>query len=200
MPDTARHAGWLSAISRRVRERDIRRQILHNRLRSYVAGRLPALLPEFLKTMLGSLLGFWIITTLLAYIPHANPLYTLPAFGLLFSMQATYYKYRLSVDPGYKIPKCRCAGLRDDNTEMVLQSRQSAILRIPNSVLGVAVYIALLLSVYLGHTGTAMSLAVVAVLASAYLSYVMVVKIAGLCVNCINLAALNLLILWQFLR
>jgi uncharacterized membrane protein len=104
------------------------------------------------------------------------------------------------VDPGYKIPKCRCAGRGDDNTETVLKSRQSAILRIPNSVLGVAVYIAFLLSVYLGHTGTAMSLAVVAVLASAYLSYIMVVKIAGLCANCINVAALNVLILWQLWR
>lgn len=200
MPDTARQAGWLSAISRRVREREIRRQILYNRTSRYVAGRVPVLLPDFLKMLMGSLIGFWVIVTLLAYIPHANPLYTLPAFGLLFSLQAAYYKYRLSVDPGYKIPKCRCAGRGDDNTEAVLKSRQSAILRIPNSVLGVAVYIALFLSVYLGHTGTAMSLAIVAVLASGYLSYVMVVKIAGLCVNCVNVAALNLLILWQLLR
>ena len=200
MADTARQAGWLSAISRRVHEREIRRQILYDRTSRYVAGRVPVLLPDFLKMLMGSLLGFWVIVTLLAYIPHANPLYTLPGFGLLFSLQAAYYKYRLSVDPGYKIPKCRCAGRGDDNTETVLKSRQSAILRIPNSVLGVAVYIAFLLSVYLGHTGTAMSLAVVAVLASAYLSYIMVVKIAGLCANCINVAALNVLILWQLWR
>ena len=105
MPDTARQAGWLSQISRRVREREIRRQILYNRLGNQVAHRFPTLLPEFLKMLLGSLIGFWIITALLAYIPHAQPLYTLPLFGLLFSLQATYYKYRLARDPGYKIPK-----------------------------------------------------------------------------------------------
>jgi uncharacterized membrane protein len=199
MPDTARQAGWLDAIVRRVREREIRRQILFNRTSRYMEGHVPVLLPDFLKMLMGSLIGFWVIVTLLSYIPHANPLYTLPVFALLFSLQAAYYKYRLSVDPGYKIPKCRCAGRGDDNTETVLKSRQSAILRIPNSVLGVAVYVALLLSVYLGHTGTAMSLAVVAVLASAYLSYVMVVKITSLCVNCVSVAALNLLILWRLL-
>jgi uncharacterized membrane protein len=190
----------VSAISRRVRERDIQRQILFNRSMRYVTGRVPVLLPDFLKMLMGSLIGFWVIVTVLSYIPHAKPLYSLPVFGLLFSLQAAYYKYRLSVDPNYEIPKCRCAGRGDDNTETVLKSSQSAILRIPNSVLGAAVYVALLLSVYLGNTGTALSLAVAAVLASAYLSYVMVVKIGGLCVNCINVAALNVLILWQLLR
>lgn len=200
----------MSAISRRVREREIRRQILyyhareasvrHNVLASYVANRIPALPLEFLKMMMGSLLGFWIIAKLLTYLFHADPLYILPVFGLVYSMQATYYKYRLSVDPGYKIPKCRCAGRRNDNTEIVLQSRASAILKIPNSVLGVVLYSALLLLVYVKHAEPAMQVAIVAVLTSVYLSYVMVVKIASLCVNCINVAALNVLILWQFLR
>jgi uncharacterized membrane protein len=197
----------LSAISQRVRERDIRRKIQYNRVRkaavrhnylgSYVTNRIPVLLPEFLKMTLGSLIGFWIIAKLLAYLIHANPLYTLALFGLLYSMQATYYKYRLSVDPDYKIPKCRCAGRRNDNAETVLQSRESAILRIPNAVLGVVLYSALLLAVYLKHADTAMLAAIMAILVSVYLSYVMVVKIASLCVNCINVAALNVLILWH---
>ena len=203
------HAGWFSAISRRVREREIRRQILYNQIRngsvqnyltSYVADRIPVLLPEFLKMLTGSILAFWIIAKLLAYIPHANPLYTLPVLGLLYSVQATYYKYKLSVNPDYKIPKCQCSGRRNDNAEIVLQSKESAILGVPNSVLGVGLYAALLLLVYAKHPDAAMLVAIVAVLVTAYLSYVMVVKLASLCVNCINVAALNLLILWQFLR
>jgi hypothetical protein len=45
-----------------------------------------------------------------------------------------------------------------------------------------------------------MALAILAVLGSLYLSYVMVVKITSLCGTCINVAALNVLILLQFVR
>ena len=197
MAQTAKSAEWLSATSRRVRDKDILRQILYRRLASEVARRLPVLLPEYLKLLMGSLLGFWVSAKLLAYFFHANPLYTLSVFGLVYSIQATYYKYRLSVDPDYKIPKCRCGGRQNENAEKVLLSTESAILRIPSSVLGVALYAALPLLVYAGRADMAMPLAIVAVLASAYLGYVMVVKIGGVCVNCINLAALNVLILWQ---
>jgi uncharacterized membrane protein len=103
------------------------------------------------------------------------------------------------VDPGYKIPKCRCPGRRNDNTEIVLRSRESAILRVPNSVLGIVLYAALLVLVSVKHTGAAMPVAAGAVLASGYLSYLMVGEIRGMCGNCINVAAVNVLILWQLL-
>ena len=209
MSGMASHAGWWSAISRRIQQREIRRQILFNKVRkagfarnylgSYMADRIPVLLPEFLKMMIGSVLAFWIIGKLLGYIFHAPPLYTFAVFGLIYSVQATYYKYRLSVDPSYKIPKCRCVGYREGDTERVLKSRQSAILRVPNSVLG-AVFYSTLLVPYLKHTGAVRLVAIVAILVSAYLSYVMVVKIGRLCVNCINVSALNVLILLQVLH
>jgi uncharacterized membrane protein len=210
MSDIASHAGWLSDISRRVREREIRRQILHNRIRKaiapphlpwrFLADRIPVLLPELLKMLMGSLLGLWVISKALAYFFRADPLHTLPVFGLVYSLQASYYKYRLSANPDYKIPKCRCAGRQNDNTEIVLRSRESAILTIPNSVLGVVLYTALLVLVYARYANAAMPVASVAVLVSGYLSYVMVFRIGSLCVNCINVAALNVLVLWQFLR
>jgi uncharacterized membrane protein len=150
--------------------------------------------------MIGSLLAFWIIGKLLEYIFHARPLYTFAVFGFIYSVQATYYKYRLAVDPGYKIPKCRCAGLRDDNTEEVLKSRESAILKVPNSMLGAVFYSTLLVLVYLKHTDAVRLVASVALVVSAYLSYAMVVKIRALCVNCISVGALNVLILLQALR
>jgi uncharacterized membrane protein len=167
----------------------------HNYFGSRVADCIPVLLPEFIKMMIGSLLAFWIIGKLLEYIFHARPLYTFAVFGFIYSVQATYYKYRLAVDPGYKIPKCRCAGLRDDNTEEVLKSRESAILRVPNSVLGAVFYSTLLVVAYLKHTDTLRLVSFVGLVVSAYLSYVMVAKIRALCVNCINVASLNVLIL-----
>jgi uncharacterized membrane protein len=161
---------------------------------------IPALLPEYLKTLLGSVLGFWIITALQSYFFHAEPLYTLAAFGLFYSLQSTYHKHRLSVDPSYKIPKCGCAGAGKDGSEVVLRSKESAILEVPNAALGAMLYAVLVLLVYGHHVGAAMVTAILAVSVSAYLGYVMVVRVAALCSNCINIAALNLLILWQLLR
>ncbi|HLW70414.1 MAG TPA: vitamin K epoxide reductase family protein [Candidatus Binataceae bacterium] len=201
---------WLSVISNRVREREVRRQVVSERIRqavvsgnfleSYVPGRVPALLLEFLKMVTGSILGFWILTELLTHTIHANPLYVLAAFGLIYSLQTTYYKYRLSADPDYKIPRCRCSGARNDHTEAVLQSPESATFGIPNSAFGVALYVTLLFLIYVKAPGAALLFALTAVLISAYLSYVMVIRIKSLCMKCINVAALNALILWQLLR
>ena len=209
MADSASGTGWWNEIRRRVRDRDIERQILYSRVRQagvrpylerYLPGGLPALVPEFLKTLLGTVIAFWIIASLLSYFVHARPLYTLAAFGLFYSLQATYYKYRLAVNPDYQIPKCKCAGAAKDGTETVLKSGASAILGIPTSALGVVLYAALLLLVSAGLAGPAMLMAVLAMVASAYLAYVMVARIGGLCSTCINIAALNVLILWQFVR
>ena len=189
-----------SVISRRVREREVRRQLLHNRLRKAGLRLVPALLREFLKMMTASLIGYWIIAELLAYVSGPRPLYTLTVLALVYSLQATYYKYRLSVDPGYRIPRCNCAGSGNDDTETVLRSRHSAVLKVPNSVLGALLYAALLVLVYINERDAALSLAILAVVGSVYLSYVMVAKIASLCTTCVNVAALNVLILLQFVR
>jgi uncharacterized membrane protein len=189
-----------SVISRRVREREVRRQLLYNRLRRAGIRLVPALLREFLKLATAALIGYWIVAELLAYVGGPRPLYTLTALALVYSLQATYYKYRLSVDPRYRIPNCNCAGSGRDDTEAVLRSRHSSVLRIPNSVLGSLLYSAVLVLVYLDERDAAMQLAILAVLASLYLSYLMVFKITSLCTTCINVAVLNVLILLQFVR
>jgi uncharacterized membrane protein len=190
----------MSTIARRAREREMQRQIRYNRIRKAVVGRLPALLPEFVRTLLGSLLGFGLSAELLRYFADVKPLYVLPVLGFIYSTQASIYKYRLATDPAYTIPKCGCAGAANDKTEVVLRSSKSAILGIPNSVLGTALYAALLLLVYLQQDVAALLLAIVALVGSVYLSYVMVGRIASLCPICINIAALNVLILLQFAR
>jgi uncharacterized membrane protein len=193
-------AALLSAISRRVQERELQRQVRYNAARKYIAGHTPTLLSEFLKLLLGSLIAFWVVARLLGFIPGVRPVYAYAGFGLLYSLQTTYYKYKLSIDAGYKIPRCRCGGQQYDDTEVVLKSKESALFRVPNSVLGGAVYVLLAILIHLNHGTAATALGAVAVLLSAYLGYVMVVRIASLCPNCVNVAALNVLILWQLLR
>jgi uncharacterized membrane protein len=197
MAETVTPVGWVSAIQDRARDKNIRRQILSNRISREVTRRMPHLLLDYLKMLLGSLLGLWVISILLVYIANAVLLYTLAAFGFLYSMQAAYYKYRLSVDPGFKIPRCQCSGSRSDDAEKVLRSKEGAILRIPNTVVGIVLYTVLPFLVYSGRTEIALLIAIVAVIGSTYLGYVMVVRIRALCVTCISLAAVNVLVLWQ---
>lgn len=189
-----------STIATRARERELQRQIRYNRVRKVVVGRLPAVLPEYVKMLFGSLLGFGIVAELLRSFTDVNPLYVLTLFGLLYSLQASFYKYKLAVDPTYEVPKCGCAGAANDKTEVVLRSSASSILGIPGSVLATVLYVVVLLLVYLQHDSAAMLPAILAVAGSIYLGYVMVVRLAGLCPSCVNIAALNVLILVQFVR
>ena len=205
MADIKIVSGWRNTVARRVREREVRRRVLYDRGRKISHKYLARLRPmqpttlsrEFLKMWLGSLAAFWIIARLLAYVPHVSSVIVLLLFGLLFSMQATYYKYMLSRDPNFKIPKCACSGRKDDNTETVLRSSASALLGFPNSWLGVGFYGALLVSTFMRYPIAAIYLAGAGIMASALLSYLMIAKIKALCALCVNTAALNLLIFLQ---
>jgi uncharacterized membrane protein len=190
----------MGTIARRARERELRRQIRYNRVRKLAVGRLPVALPEFVKMLLGSLLGLAILAELLRYLADVNPLYVLTGLGLLYSLQASFYAYKLAVDPTYEVPKCGCAGAANDKTEVVLRSSESSILGVPNSVLATALYLVLLILVYLEQDTAALLPAIVAVVGSIYFGYVMVVRLASLCPTCVNIAALNLLIVLQFVR
>ena len=192
-------SGWRSTISHRVREREIQRQIMYNNLGKYVRDRVPPLFREFLRMIVGSLVAIWIIGELLLIVFHVSPFYTYAILGLFYSIQSTYYKYRLSVDPNYKIPKCRCNARHNENMEQVLKSTDSTILRIPNSVFAMLFYSVVLIMRYFGHLNTLVLVAVIAFCVSVYMSYVMIAKIGSLCANCINISALNMLILLQAL-
>ncbi len=206
MPNDAR---WWNTISRRVREREARRLILHNKIRravfhsnsvaEFLGAQIAPIVGEFFKMLTGSLFAFWIIALALKFL-HAKPVYTFTVFGLMYSLQAAYYKYRLSRDPAYKIPKCKCAGRSNDGTETVLRSNQSSFLSVPYSVLGTLLYFTLLLAIRFHQANAAILLASCAIVVSAYLSYAMIARIGSLCVNCVNMSALNLLILLQLVR
>jgi uncharacterized membrane protein len=192
----------VDSIASRVREREVKRQLRFNEARKRVIlarERFPALGREFLETLLGSALGFFVLAWLLSRFAGVGSLYTLSAFGFVYSSQATYYKRRLARDPDFRIPSCKCAGRRTDGTEGVLRSRQSAVLGIPNSVFASGFFCAVLGLTAFGESRLALPLAVGAVAASVYLGYVMLTRLRSLCSICINIAALNALVLWQLL-
>ena len=199
-----------AAISRRVRELETERLLRYNTSRravlvrgsavgAWIAARVPPLARTYLETLLGSMIGFAVIAALASYVLGIRGVYTFALFGLVYALQSTYYKFRLAADPDYAIPTCKCAGTRVEGTEVVLRSRESALLGIPNSILAAGLYGILLALLVLGNDGPVLALAIVALGASAYLSYVMLVRIRSLCAICINIAALNILIFWQLL-
>ena len=68
---------------------------------------------------------------------------------------------------------------------------------VPNSVFAILLYAGLIAALAGGYHDGAVALAGVAVVASAYFGYVMVFRLGSVCATCINIAALNVLILLQ---
>ena len=183
----------MSSLADRARERVQRRRLLALRLRRH----LPALLPAYAELLVGTLLGFGLVTVLLRRFTSVDPLWVLGGVALLYSLRSAYYEHRLATDPGFALPKCGCGGRGDDRTEAVLGSRYSRVLGVPVAALGAVLYAALLASVGLGAHAAATGLAAFAAGTSAYLGYAMVVRIGALCPACVTVAGLNLLLLWQ---
>lgn len=196
--------GWRQKVRRRRRERQLglpdpprRRETPGARPRpgsTSTADEAP--LTEFVKSLLSALVAFWVFSWALSHFFAVRPVYTLAVLGLLYSVQATYYKHELSVNPDFRIPGCRCGGAKEDETETVLTSEGSAILHIPNSVLGVGLYPVLLFLVSGGRERAALLLSALAVLGSAYLAYRMVARVRALCSLCVNVYGVNLWLLW----
>lgn len=187
----------MSSITNRIRERE--RLILRNRLRLAIRLHLPVLLQDYVKMIFGTIVGFGIVTFLLQRYTDVDPLWVLGGVALMFSLRAGYYEVKLATDPDFRVPKCGCARAADDRTEIVLRSTYSRVLGVPNTAIGAALYIALLVAVQLAHHQAATVLAVAAVVGSAYLGYAMVARIGALCPTCVTIAGLNMLILWQLL-
>jgi uncharacterized membrane protein len=160
----------------------------------------PTLGAEYLRVLAGALLCFGIAAELVLHLTDIPPVYVLVGLGLVYSVQITHHRYRLAVDPGHEIRGCACFDTATGDTAAVLRSRESALLGVPNSVVGAVLYAALALAVYLDQSGVAIGLAAVAILGSAYLSYVMIVRLASLCPLCINVAALNVLLVVYLVR
>ena len=174
------------------------REILQHRIRRAARRHLPEAAPDYFRLLVGTFVGFGIVALVLRRFTSVDPIWVLIGVALAYSLRSVYYKRRLAADPTYTLPKCGCGGV-NDRTEIVLRSTYNSLLGVSNAVLGVILYVALLISVLLRLHGVAAAFAAVAVIGSAYLGYVMVVRIGALCPTCVMIAGLNLLILWQLL-
>lgn len=185
----------MSLLADRIRENE-RRQFA---TRAAIRRRLPELAPEYARMLVGTVVGFGIVTLLLRRFTHVDPLWILGGVALMYSLRATYYKVKLATDSNFTVPKCGCAGAANDRTEVVLRSTYSTFFGVPNAVLGSLLYATLLVTVQLGQHAAATALAVSALVGSAYLGHAMVVRIGALCPTCVTIAGLNVLVVWQLL-
>jgi uncharacterized membrane protein len=189
----------MNSAANPVKGRELERQLLQVRVRKAVRRHLPEQLPDYLKMLIGTLIVFGAASFLLRRFTSFNPLWMLVALALAYSLRSAYYKLRIRADPGYAIPKCGCAGAVNDRTEVVLRSAHSDFFGVPNGLLAALLYVALLVTMQLDLHSTAIGVAIAAVVASAYLGYLMVVRIGALCPTCVTIAGLNLLIVWLLL-
>jgi len=190
---------WQGALARSVGERDVKRQVRYNDLRKLVNAHVPEIFREYFTMIVGGLIAFWLVAELLFLAFHVQPLYTYVSLGLLYALQSTYYKYRLWKDPNYKIPKCRCNSRPNENMAQVLKSKSSVVMHIPISALAILFYVLLGVAWYVGYANATLVIAVAALCISAYMSYTMIHRIGSLCSICVNITALNVLIMVRLL-
>ena len=82
---------------------------------------------------------------------------------------------------------------------LVLKSKNSAIAHIPTSLFALIFYASLLGMHYLDYRNVVVAIAVAALCVSIYMSYVMIKRVGNLCSICVNMTALNVLILLRVL-
>ena len=89
----------MSSIVERIRERERNHVVLRNRLRRAARLHLPVLLPDYVKLLSGTVLGFGIVTFLLRRYTDVDPLWMLGGVALMYSLRAAYYDVKLATDP-----------------------------------------------------------------------------------------------------
>jgi uncharacterized membrane protein len=124
-----------------------------------------------------------------------NPLYSCQVLGLFYSIQLTIYKYRLYKDPNYVPPKCKCTNKPSVDILKVLNSEQSTLLYIPNSIFGIGFYSLLAILTHY-QSSLIYNLIIVSCFGGLYLAYTMIFTINSLCSICVNVHAINLAMLY----
>lgn len=128
--------------------------------------------------------------------------------GLMCSLQTTYYKYKIALDPSY-VSSCNCAQSFSEKKmaevlKVVSHKKGSMLFNVPNSVFGIVFYSGLILlntickNMYFINTLvyplTVLGI-VVSCMGSVYLWQVMVFEIKSICILCMTIHATNFLAL-----
>ncbi|VBB19004.1 hypothetical protein YASMINEVIRUS_1536 [Yasminevirus sp. GU-2018] len=133
--------------------------------------------------------------------------------GLYVSSLASYYKYRVWMDPSYR-PDCDCAqpepdtfipttqNMMDGVFTVLAHKKSALLLGIPNTVFGMVFYTGMILINYYKfpfcHELTLLS-TIVSCTGSVYLWYTMVNEVRSVCVICSSIHAISFLTLIYFL-
>lgn len=173
--------------------------------------KLPKKLPisKLIEKSLKFLSTTVVIVSILSYVLEIifgiNKLYVYLLVGLLCSIQATYYKFRVWFDPNYKPTNCDCAESPSFSQDVMngiftvlSHEKGSMLLNIPNSAFGILFYSFLILINYLDLDGSLLitkSLISLSCLGSIYLWYVMIFEVRSVCLLCATIYSVNFLTL-----
>lgn len=151
---------------------------------------------------------FIVITSVLFTFGHVlrkifdfDQMYLFYLVGLLVSIKATHYKYKIWKDPSFKSKYCNCTNndsFQQTKLKGILKvldhKKGSIIFNIPNSVFGVILY-TLLLTLYSMNLTSYLitSISIISFLASLYLWLIMVFDVKTICILCMTIHSVNFL-------
>jgi uncharacterized membrane protein len=152
-----------------------------------------------------------LLSLLMETLTGINKIYIYFLIGLIVSLQATYYKFRVWIDPNYR-PDCNCVEPESiipskqdmmDGIFNVLGHKKSAIMfNIPNTVFGILFY-CFMIFINIGQIyqvdAITFFLTCVSCLGSLYLWYTMIYEVKSICVICSSIHAISFLTLINFL-
>lgn len=134
-----------------------------------------------------------------------NQLYVFLLVGLYGSLQATYLKFRVWLNPEYKSKYCNCVGAESEQNDKMSNvmngimtvldhNKGSLLFNIPNSVFGIFFYVLLIGITYYqfswAHLVTE-TLIWISCVGSLFLWYTMVFEVRSICMLCVSIYAAN---------
>jgi len=160
-----------------------------------------------------------IVGLLLQNVIGINRIYLYFVVGFMVSTLASYYKFRVWLNPDYK-PDCDCTSESPSSQQeslipstddmmngvfTVLDHKKSALVfNIPNTVLGMMFYVLMIWINYYLPLNMANSITliftVISCIGSVYLWYTMITEVKSVCVLCSTIHAVSFLTLFTFLH
>jgi uncharacterized membrane protein len=151
------------------------------------------------------LINIGVLTTsyLSEFVLGINKFYIYCLIGLYCSAQATYYKFRMFIDPKYK-PDCNCyegdVSFTDDAMNgilTVLEHKKGTLLfNIPNSVFGILFYLSMIVMMGMNSYYCFLIIKILNVtscIGSIFLWYTMVTEVKSICILCTTIHCINFL-------
>lgn len=163
-----------------------------------------SLIVKSLKFFTITIVVVWTLSYIFESLFYVDKLYFTFLVGFLCSAQATYYKYKVWMDPNYRPIDCYCTEQKSITQDIMMgiltvldHKKGSLLFNIPNSVYGILFYSILIFMKLSDQYGSLLITRILisfGSLGSLYLWYIMVFEVRSVCLLCATIYSVNFLI------